>query len=52
MRTTQIIEDMSRACILDLEGSCDAQLTVSEFCNNNCFQLSIQIDPDKVLYRR
>ena len=40
-RTIQILEDMLRACVLDLGGSWDQYLPLIEFAYNNSYQSSI-----------
>ncbi|PNX87285.1 retrotransposon-related protein, partial [Trifolium pratense] len=51
-RTIQILEDMLRACVLDLGGSWDQYLPLMEFAYNNSFQSSIQMAPFEALYGR
>ena len=51
-RTIQILEDMLRACVLDLKGSWEEHLPLVEFAYNNSYQASIQMAPYKALYRR
>ena len=41
-RTTQVLEDMLRACFLDHKGSWEELLTLVEFAYNNSYQASIQ----------
>ena len=40
-----MLEDMLRACVLDLKGSWDEHLPLVEFAYNNSYQLSIQMAP-------
>ena len=51
-RTIQILEDMLRACVLDLKGSWEEQLPLVEFAYNNSYHASIQMAPYEALYRR
>ena len=51
-RTIQVIEDMLRACVLDLKGSWEEQLPLVEFAYNNSYQASIQMEPYEALYER
>jgi hypothetical protein len=51
-RTIQILEDMLRACVLDLRGSWDQYLPLMEFAYNNSYQSSIQMAPFEALYGR
>ena len=51
-RTIQILEDMLRACVLDLKGSWEEHLPLVEFAYNNSYQVSIQMAPYEALYRR
>ena len=50
--TIHILEDMLRACILDLKGSWDDHLYLVEFSYNNSYQASIQMDSYEALYGR
>ena len=50
--TIQILEDMLRACVLDLKGSWEEHLPLVEFAYNNSYQASIQMAPYKALYGR
>ena len=36
-RTIQVLEDMLRACVLDLKGSWEEQLPLVEFSYNNSY---------------
>ena len=42
-RTIQVLEDMLRACVLDLKGSWKEHLPLMEFAYNNSYQASIQM---------
>ena len=51
-RTIQILEDMLRACVLDLKGSWEEHLPLVEFAYNNSYQASIQMALYEGLYGR
>ena len=51
-RIIQILEDMLRACVLDLKGSWEEHLPLVEFTYNNNYQASIQMTPYEALYER
>ena len=51
-RTSQILEDMLRFCILDFGRNWSNYLTLIEFSYNNNYQANIQMVPFKALYRR
>ena len=51
-RTIQILEDMLRACVLDLKGSWEEHLPLVEFAYNNRYQASIHMTPYEALYGR
>ena len=51
-RTIQVLEDMLRACFLDLKGGWEGYLPLVEFAYNNSYQTSIQMAPYKGMYRR
>ena len=51
-RTIQILEDILRACVLDLKGSWEEHLPLVEFAYNNSYQASIQMAPYEDLYGR
>ena len=51
-RTIHILEDMLRACVLDLKGSWEEHLLLIEFAYNNSYQVSIQMAPYEALYGR
>ena len=48
-KTIQVLEDMLRACALDLKGSWEEHLPLVEFAYNNSYQASIQMEPYEVL---
>ena len=51
-RVIQILEDMLRSCVINLEGSWDRHITLVEFVYNNSFQSSIGMAPYEALYGR
>ena len=51
-RTIQTLEDMLRACVLDLKGSWEEHLPLVEFAYNNSYQVSIYMTPYEALYER
>ena len=51
-RVIQVLEDLLRACTLDLKGNWDNFLPLVEFAYNNSFQASIGMTPFKGLYGR
>ncbi|RVW83820.1 Transposon Ty3-G Gag-Pol polyprotein [Vitis vinifera] len=51
-RIIQVLEDLLRACALDLKGNWDDYLPLVEFAYNNSFQASIGMTPFKALYGR
>ena len=51
-RTIQTLEDMLRACVLDLSGSWEECLMLIEFAYNNSFHSSIGMAPFEALYGR
>ncbi|KAJ9539320.1 hypothetical protein OSB04_032053 [Centaurea solstitialis] len=51
-RTIQTLEDMLRACAIDLKGNWDSHLPLIEFAYNNSYHSSIQAAPFEVLYGR
>ncbi|RVW32567.1 Transposon Ty3-I Gag-Pol polyprotein [Vitis vinifera] len=51
-RVIQVLEDLLRACILDLQGNWDDHLPLVEFAYNNSFQASIGMSPFEALYGR
>ena len=48
----QVLEDLLRACTLDLKGNWDDYLPLVEFAYNNSFQASIGMSPFEGLYGR
>ena len=51
-RTTQILKDMLRACILDFKESWKDHLHLAEFAYNNSYRGSIKKAPFEALYGR
>ena len=51
-RTIQVLEDMLRACVLNLKGSWEEHLPLVEFTYNNNYHASIQMAPYEALYGR
>ncbi|GJT72384.1 putative reverse transcriptase domain-containing protein [Tanacetum coccineum] len=51
-RMIQTMEDILRACEIDLEGSWDTHLPLVEFSYNNSYHTSINCAPFKALYER
>ena len=51
-RVIQILEDMLRSCVINLEGSWEKYLPLVEFAYNNSFQSSIQMALYEALYGR
>ena len=51
-RTIQTLEDMLRACAINLKGTWDEHLHVVEFAYNNSYQTSIQMALYETLYGR
>ncbi|KAJ0432655.1 putative nucleotidyltransferase, Ribonuclease H [Helianthus annuus] len=51
-RTIQTLEDMLRACAIDLGGSWDKNLPLIEFSYNNSYHSSIKAAPFEALYGR
>ena len=51
-RTIQVLEDMLRACVLDLKGCWDEHFPLVEFSYNNSYQASIHMAPYEALYMR
>ena len=49
-RTIQVLEDMLRACVLDLKGTWEEHLPLVEFSYNNSYHASIQMTPYEALY--
>ena len=48
----QLLEDTSRACVLDHKGSWEENFPLVEFSYNNSYQASIQMAPQEALYGR
>ena len=51
-RTIQVLEDMLRACVLDLKSSWEEHFPLVELAYNNSYQESIQMAPYEGLYGR
>ena len=51
-RVIQVLEDLLRACALDLKDNWDDYLPLVEFAYNNSFQASIGMAPFEALYGR
>ncbi|GJX54101.1 putative reverse transcriptase domain-containing protein [Tanacetum coccineum] len=51
-RTTQTLEDILRACVIDFGGSWDVHLPLAEFSYNNSYHLSIRCAPFEAMYGR
>ena len=51
-KVIQILEDMLKSCVIDLEGSWDRHIALVEFVYNNSFQSSIGMAPYEALYGR
>nr|GEV49928.1 putative reverse transcriptase domain-containing protein [Tanacetum cinerariifolium] len=51
-RMIQTLEDMLRACVIDLGGSWDIHLPMVEFSYNNSYHTSIKCAPFEALYGR
>ncbi|KAI3680944.1 hypothetical protein L6452_35724 [Arctium lappa] len=51
-RTIRILEDMLRACVIDLGGGWDDHLPLIEFSYNNSYHASLKVAPYEVLYGR
>ena len=47
-----MLEDMLRACVLDLKGSWEEHFPLVEFAYNNSYQASMQMAPYEALYGR
>ena len=50
--TIQVLEDMLRACVLDLKGNWEEYLPLIEFAYNNSYHASIHMAPYEALYGR
>ena len=48
-RSIQVLEDMLRACVLDLKGSWEEHLPLVEFTYNNSYLASIHMAPYEAL---
>ncbi|GKE55014.1 putative reverse transcriptase domain-containing protein [Tanacetum coccineum] len=51
-RTIQTLEDMLRACVIDIGSSWDRHLPLVEFSYNNSYHVRIKAAPYEALYRR
>ena len=51
-KTTQTLEDMVRACMIDFKSSWEAHLPLVKFAYNNNFQATIGMAPYEALYGR
>ena len=51
-RIIQVLEDMLRACVLDLKGSWEEHFPLVEFAYKNSYLASIQMAPYEALYGR
>jgi transposase InsO family protein len=51
-RVNQILEDMSRACVMEYQGSWERNLPWVEFSYNNNYQESMKMAPFEVLCRQ
>ena len=51
-KSIQVLEDMLRACVLDLKDSWEEHLTLVEFAYNNSYHVSRHMAPYEVLYGR
>ena len=51
-RAIQTLEDMLRACVLNLKGSLEEHLPLMEFAYNNSYHVSIHMVPYEALYGR
>ncbi|GJT72327.1 putative reverse transcriptase domain-containing protein [Tanacetum coccineum] len=49
-RTIQTLEDMLRACVIDIGSSWDRHLPLVEFSYNNSYHASIKVAPFEALY--
>ncbi|GKG13471.1 putative reverse transcriptase domain-containing protein, partial [Tanacetum coccineum] len=50
--TIQTLEDMLRACVMELEGSWDVYLPLDEFSYNNSYHFSVRCSSFEALYGR
>ena len=51
-KTIQIVEDILRACVLDLGESWDKYLPLVCFAYNNSYQSTIDVSPLEAIYGR
>lgn len=51
-QTIQLLEDMLRACVIDVGARWDQHLPLAEFAYNNNYHSSIQMAPFEALYGR
>jgi len=51
-RVNQILEDMLRACVLELQGKWKNDLPLVEFSYDNSYQSTIKMVPSEALYGR
>ena len=51
-RTIHVLEDVLRACVLDLKDSWEENFPLVEFTYNNSYQTSIQMATYEALYGR
>ena len=51
-KTIQTLENMLRACAMDMKGNWDDHLPLIEFAYNNSYHSSIQMAPYEALYGR
>ena len=51
-RTIKTLEDMLRACVIDIRGSWDDHLPLIEFSHNNSYHSSTGMTPFQALYNR
>ncbi|GKD79110.1 putative reverse transcriptase domain-containing protein [Tanacetum coccineum] len=51
-RTIQMLEDMLRTCVMDLEKGWDRHLPLVEFSYNNSYHTSIKAAPSEALYEK
>jgi len=48
----QILEDMLRDCVLEVQGKCEDDLPLVEFSYNNSYQSNNRMTPFEALYGR
>ena len=51
-RTTQTLEDILRACVMEFKGSWDTHLALMRFSYKNSYQANIEMAPFEALYGR